>query len=193
MKKKIRRWAGWVLLPGILVVCRGWLYRQVVAYQEVGIRREYLVESQQLTEILDKKWGKISADLPDKSIGMSLIVDDAQHLTAERLAYKWENCPSNPLETVRTGVANCIGYGAFCSMACNYYFQKAGIGHIWKAKPVIGKLSLLSVDIHPCFQSSFFKDHDFVVVENAQTGERIAVDPTLYDVMGVERVRLLEL
>jgi hypothetical protein len=193
MKKKIRRWAGWVLLPGILVVCRGWLYRQVVAYQEVGIRREYLVESQQLTEILDKKWGKISADLPDKSIGMSLIVDDAQHLTAERLAYKWENCPSNPLETVRTGVANCIGYGAFCSMACNYYFQKGGIGHIWNARPVIGKLSLLGVDIHPYFQSSFFKDHDFVVVENAQTGERIAVDPTLYDVMGVERVRLLEL
>ena len=103
MKKQIRRWATWMLLLVILVACRGWVYRQVVAYQVVGARRQYLVESHQLTEILDKKWNKISANLPDNSAGISLLVDDAQHLAAESLTYKWENCPSNPNETVRTG------------------------------------------------------------------------------------------
>ena len=38
-------------------------------------------------------------------------------------------------------------------------------------------------------KSTFFKDHDFVTIENKVTGEVFAVDPTLYDYSGIKLVR----
>ena len=49
------------------------------------------------------------------------------------------------------------------------------------AKHQIGQLHYLEINIHKYFNSSFFKNHDFVTIENRETEEIIAVDPTVND------------
>jgi methionyl-tRNA synthetase len=92
---------------------------------------------------------------------------------------------------VYTQTANCIGYAAFCATTCNELFQKNSLSGVWIARPQIGQLHLFGTNIHPYFHSAFFKDHDFVVIENKQSGMVYAVDPTVHDYLGIEFVRFL--
>ena len=36
----------------------------------------------------------------------------------------------------------------------------------------------------------FFKDHDFAIIRNKRTGERIAVDPNVYDYLIIREITL---
>ncbi|GGG62573.1 hypothetical protein GCM10011378_43400 [Hymenobacter glacieicola] len=40
--------------------------------------------------------------------------------------------------------------------------------------------------MHKYFNSAFFKDHDFVTIENKRTGKVYAVDPTIDDYLSVD-------
>ncbi|WGU67484.1 hypothetical protein QIU19_07690 [Capnocytophaga canimorsus] len=84
-----------------------------------------------------------------------------------------------------------MGYAQFFALVCNYMLKKNNLHKEWVAKVYIGKLKFLGNDIHQYFQSSFFKDHDFVVVENVRTQEIYAVDPTLYDYFVIKKVRFV--
>lgn len=190
MKKAARRLLRWMIVLVILFLFRGWIYRQIVAYQPVGDRREYLPESVLLKAMLEKKRAEIFSNSTAGFASVHQIIETAQEITAEKLAFEWASCPADPNETIRTGKANCIGYAALCAMICNDFFEKAGLNNQWKAHPEIGKLYAFGVDVHPYFHSAFFKDHDFVIVENRATGEVIAVDPVVWDMAGIKRVSL---
>jgi len=55
----------------------------------------------------------------------------------------------------------------------------------WIAKPQIGQLNFLGINVHKYFNSQFFKDHDFVLIENKTTDEVFAVDPTVRDYLKI--------
>lgn len=190
MKKAVRRLIRLVVVLVILFLFRGWIYRQIVAYQPVGGRREYRAENVLLKALPAKKDAEFFSTSTTGFADVDQIMEAAQELTAEKLAFEWAPCPADPNETIRTGKANCIGYAAFCALVCNHFFEKAGLNDQWKAHPEIGKLYVFGVDVHPYLHSAFFKDHDFVVVENRITGERIAVDPVVWDMAGIKRVSL---
>ena len=59
--------------------------------------------------------------------------------------------------------------------------KKYNLDDTWTAKPQIGQLYLLGTNIHQYFNHPFLKDHDFVAIENKQTGQILAVDPTVND------------
>lgn len=84
--------------------------------------------------------------------------------------------------------ANCVGYTTFFATTCNYLLEKNNLSDIWIAKPQVGQLYLLGVNIHNYFNSAFFKDHDFVTIENKKTGEIYAVDPTISDYLRIKEV-----
>jgi len=50
----------------------------------------------------------------------------------------------------------------------------------------VEQLYFLGTNIHKYFNSSFFKDHDFVTIENKTTGEIFAVDPTVNDYLRID-------
>ena len=68
--------------------------------------------------------------------------------------------------------------------------EKNRLSDLWVATPQIGQLYLMGKNIHPYFNSAFFKDHDFVIIENLKTGEIVAVDPSLHDYTGIQHVDL---
>lgn len=84
--------------------------------------------------------------------------------------------------------ANCIGYAQYTSEVLNKVFRLKGLS--LKAHPVVGRVYLYGVNLHPVLlsilpesQSNFFKDHDFVEI-GFEDGSIRYVDTSLQDLTG---------
>ncbi len=60
----------------------------------------------------------------------------------------------------------------------------------YKITHAIAKIHFLDYDLHLFMDDPFWKDHDIVIIEDLSTGEKSAVDPTLYDAVGIGRIKL---
>lgn len=92
---------------------------------------------------------------------------------------------------IPNGNANCIGYAQLTSEIVNYAFQIKNLPY--RAKPVVGKVYLLGIDLNnfaqkilPKKHRPFFKDHDFVEV--ALDDETIYIDSSLQDILKIRVV-----
>ncbi|MDP2388519.1 MAG: hypothetical protein Q8M29_19250 [Bacteroidota bacterium] len=116
------------------------------------------------------------------------IIEESLALTSETLQFTFSKCDKDPNKLLKSKKANCIGYAAFCSAVCNQLFEENKMTD-WKASPQIAKIYVLGINVHQYISSPFFKDHDFVKIENIKTGECYFVDPSLYDYTGIGWVR----
>ena len=91
---------------------------------------------------------------------------------------------------VESKEANCIGYAGFLSAVIRYKLDRSKLDKQWKVHHKVGKIYFLNENINKYFDSNFFKDHDFVTVENTETKEVIAIDGTVYDYFKIKRVQL---
>ncbi len=66
----------------------------------------------------------------------------------------------------------------------------AGLNDEWTAETTVGYIRVLGMNVHEYVHHPFFKNHDFVVFTNKTTGDRFAVDSSLYDYTGISEVRL---
>lgn len=156
----------------LMVVFKGILFRNFVKYREVGARGIYIIEEIEKDDFKSKNVDKIISHCLEK--------------TSDNLQFKLQN-PGNFLETRK---ANCIGYADYFSASINQLLMNNDLQNDWKVFHKIGKIEIFGIDVHQFFSSPFFKDHDFVVVENLKTGEEIAVDATVYDYLGIDRISL---
>ncbi|MGC4128837.1 MAG: hypothetical protein QM564_04595 [Bergeyella sp.] len=153
-----------------VVIFRGFLFRKFVKYESVGTRGIFLVIDEEDTF---------------KSKNINEIIDYSLNKTARKLEFTFDN-QTKPLIT---GKANCIGYCDYFSSRMNQILENNDMKD-WKISHEIGKLEVFGIDIHQYFSSPFFKDHDFVTVENIKTGEKISIDPTVYDYFKIDRISL---
>ena len=119
---------------------------------------------------------------------ISSVIEQSSNLTNQKLYFTTSKSSSNPNKLIHSQKTHCIGYANFYTSTFNYLIEKSKLSSQWRAKTCVGKLYFLGIDIHKYFDSPFFKDHDFVVIENSQTKERIYIDPTISDYFGIERV-----
>lgn len=174
------------LLLAVGLVFRGWLYRTFIAYKEVGIRAEIPAQDENLIAYIEAGAGEeIDPDVKE-------IVRLALSETSEHLSFTFEKSDIDPNSLVVSRSAHCVGYALFFTAACNLLLKKYQLSDHWAAKPRIGQLYLFDTNIHKYFNSPFFKDHDFVIIENKSTGERLAVDPTVDDYLGIKFVTYKE-
>lgn len=179
MKKFLR--VSLVLLA-TAVVLRGCIFRQVIVYQTVGQRNAYPLTNPAFKAYLSDN-ARLSAHCSATD-----VIDRALTLTAERLHFTADNNPIDPNRLYETRTAHCVGYAAFFVTACNYLFKENGMGDTWSAHQHIGQLYCFGTNVHPFFSTPFFKDHDFVIIQNWQTGEQIAVDPNMYDYLYIREI-----
>lgn len=174
---RVLKWLTFSLLILVLlaVVFRSSLYRHFFRYESIGHRTSYAITSREIKALVDST----ALATPPKTIDDA--IDLLLQLTARELHFTQGKADRNPNLLIQTRAANCIGYAAFFSSTCNYFLSKSAWGSDWSAKPLIGHIYLHDYNVHSLFTSPFFKDHDFVMIENMQTGERHFVDPSLYD------------
>jgi hypothetical protein len=170
---------------GVLVLAilfRGCLYRTMFGYQNIGARENHNAKSQALRKAIDEKDNETEPDIRK-------IIDMSLSLTANKLNFVAAKNNNDPNKLINTKKAHCVGYSAFFATTCNYLIKKHGLKE-WHAKPAIGKIYFLGLNVHEHIDIPFFEDHDFVIIENENTKEQIAVDPALYDYIYIDKVKL---
>jgi hypothetical protein len=179
--KSIRRiFLTFLVLVSIGILFRGWFYRHLVVYKSVGLRENYFARDKKLLDCLDAR----STELKDPNI--SQIIKLGLSITSEELNYSMYRSDIDPNKLVHSKTAHCVGYASFFASTCNYLLKKNNLAATWTAKPHVGHLYVFGSNIHQYFNSSFFKDHDFVTIENKITGELFAVDPTVNDYLCID-------
>lgn len=170
------------VLISAAVVFRGPVYRALVEYRPVATRSDYPVTDSALVRYIEAN----SAGLEAPSIHE--VVNTALSTTSARLHFTAAHNHKDPNKLINSGSAHCVGYASFFAATCNHILRKHNLQHAWHATPRVAKLYVLGVNVHPYFRSSFFKDHDFVTIENKSTGEVLAVDPVVSDYLFINRV-----
>ncbi|MBK6835259.1 MAG: hypothetical protein IPG89_13700 [Bacteroidetes bacterium] len=164
----------------LVVLFRGFLFRNSVVYHQIKSRDALIIKDDKLIEFVN------TSDIDTACI--EEIIESALDITSEKLSFTDGTCDVNPDKLFYSSKSNCIGYAGFYASICNYLLKKYHLDKEWKATSVVGKLNLFGYDIHKLFSSPFFKDHDFVVIENKISRIKYAVDPTIHDYLGVEYI-----
>jgi hypothetical protein len=160
----------------VAVALHGPLYRMVVNYQIIGERggAEPTVSRSSTSRTAE--------------FDMDELIDAALDSVAERLHFSTGKVSSDPDRLMNGGPANCIGYAALFKTILQKELSSTGHADAFAVEQVIGELHIGDWNMHSAFRSPFWKDHDIVRITDRSTGTRIYVDPTLFDVIGIERV-----
>jgi hypothetical protein len=169
-----------LILTTVGLLFRGWFYRHLVTYKSVGLRTNYSATDKILTDFIDAN--------NDTQSGLDIkqIIKLGLSKTSSQLNFTSDKNDTDPNKLITSKTAHCVGYAIFFATTCNYLLDKYKLSDTWIAKPQVGQLYFLGTNIHKYFNSTFFKDHDFVTIENKKTGEIIAVDPTVNDYLLID-------
>ncbi len=177
--KKILKILGISIL--IIVLFRGWIYRLTVNYTKVGER-----ETIKLTD--EKLIAEIKDETENRALSLIEIVEISKKITNRKLSFTSKNVSKNPSELIKTGKANCVGYSAMFNSITDYLINREEKAGMLETKHLIGRMDFLGLDLHPFFDSPFFRDHDYNQIKNLETGEIIWIDPSVSDYLKVDRI-----
>ena len=114
MKKTLKVMGILVL---ILILFRGFVYRLLINYNEIGERTEIVITSEELIN-------KIESHSTDRKMNLEEIISIANSVTIEELKFTSNKTSSDPNELINTKYANCVGYSAMFNSIANYLIKK---------------------------------------------------------------------
>jgi len=181
MIKKLIKIIGSLIL--ILILFRGLIYRFVIKYNDVGTRTEVNITNEELLK-------KIKTKSANKEIDIEGIINISNEITTDALNFTMKKVAANPNKSIVSKQANCIGYAKMFNSIANYLIHENNLNDQIEAKHKIGQLELLGIDLHQFFDTPFFKNHDFNIIINKETGEIIAIDPSVNDYLRIHRINI---
>lgn len=176
-----------IVIVGILVALflfRGCAYRSAISYKESGGRKTYKVKDKNLAAFIEDEAASNNKSDIESIINLSLEITD------KALEFSEEVTEKDPAKLVLLKRGNYASYASFTACVGNYLISKNKLSKVWEAKPVKGKLYVFGNDPSKKIKTSFFKDHDFVIFKNKETRREIAVDPAIFDCVGIDRVSI---
>ncbi|MFB9077963.1 hypothetical protein ACFFLS_04755 [Flavobacterium procerum] len=171
-----------LILTAVGLVFRGWFYRHLVTYKSVGLRINYSATNDKLVDLINSSAGK------QTDLDIEQIIELGLSITSKQLNFTVDKNNTDPNKLITSKTAHCVGYASFFATTCNELLKKYNLADTWTAKPQIGQLYFLGTNIHKYYNTPFFKDHDFVTIENKKTGQTFAVDPTVNDYLSINFV-----
>ena len=166
-----------------LILTRGLIYRLSMNYIKLAERTEIRVVESELSEIIE------SNRKEETELSIEQIIRISTKLTNKTLKFSMTKVSNDPNVLIETRLANCVGYASFFRTVANKLVKDEGLEDKYVIKHWKGGLELYGVDVHQYFASSFFKDHDFIEVQNLETGEKIHIDPSVSDYLKIDRIR----
>jgi hypothetical protein len=177
--KKFLKIVGLTIL--ILILFRGFIYRLVIEYKEIGTRIEIEITNEYLIQQIENKTAA-------EKMNLEKIVNISNEITNETLKFTINKASNDPNELMNLNKANCIGYSAMFNSIANYLIRKNNLEHKFRAKHKIGELRFLGINIHQFFDNPFFKDHDFNEIIDKETKEIISIDPSVSDFFWIRTI-----
>ena len=176
--KKIKKWLlGMVFIFIVCVLFRGWLFRTTIQYNEIGERELIELTNEEIISELEKY----------ENLSFIEIKELAAEITNAKLKFSIGKVSGNPNDVLENGKANCIGYSALFNSIAKYLIKQQNEENKIQTRHLIGKVEFLGMDVHQISDNPFFKDHDFNVIEDLETGEKIYFDPSVSDVLKIKR------
>ncbi len=184
MLKRALRFIGLLLLFSILF--RGPLYRSLISYRPAGQRAIItLTDAELLMSLAAERSG-------GKLLEPEQISATAQHIATRHLQFTFAPASANPNRLAKSGRANCIGYAALTAALARQIISNGGTTNRYTVTHRVGKLLFLGFDVHGLLHHPFFRDHDYVEVNDRETGETTAIDPSLNDYFRIDKIRVGE-
>lgn len=137
-----------------------------------------------------KSFSNVSKNLTDNVLIWNMI-DESQNETARMLSFTFDKCDIDAQKLKVSHKTNCIGYSNVFSNLLKEKFIDKSVDRNWKIKHSVVEIYFLGININKLISNPFFKDHDIVVIENELSGEKIGVDATIYDYLGIGRISLI--
>lgn len=176
----MKKWWIFLIIIFIAILCRTYLFKIFFTYNVIKERTVSNVANEKLKEKLDN----------EKDNSIEDIIESSLDETASDLNFTFDHCDNETNKLVESKKANCIGYSAFLASIIKFKLNQNELTNQWKVHHKVGEIYFLNENINKYFDSKFFKDHDFVTVENVETKEVIAIDATIYDYFKINRIRL---
>ena len=181
-KKVLKLLKGLILFTTITlvlsIVFRGPLFRWGFSYSSVQTREITRLNAESSKYFSERDCG----DLIEAKIQKNLKI------VGKTLEYTFKSVSSNPNSFRNYSKAHCVGYSALFASLLREDIECSGISKIWAVQHGVGKIHLFGFNLHSLFNSPFFRDHDFVILENMDSGEVIKIDPVVYDYLFIETV-----
>jgi uncharacterized protein YxeA len=173
-----------LIIALITILFKGVIFRSFVYYKAISEKTNYTINQNNLKNEIE--------DLinTQNEFKINSLINESLKFTSNKLSFTFTKNENNPNVIFKTTTANCVGYATFFSATFNYIVSKYNLSNTWRALPQKGQLYLFNINVHSYLNSPFFKDHDFVIVSNLQTGEQFAIDPTVHDYFGIDYVSL---
>ena len=181
MTKKRCFFFSFIFLVVLLFLFRAWIFRAVVKYKIIDHRPSISLSDDLLLKYIDSETGR-------RPLTLQRIAEAAGKITTRELAFSASVSLTNPNLTLRQGQTNCIGYSAAFNSICQYLIERDQLQDQFRSTHLVGQLKLFDNNLHQFFQDPFWANHDFNLLEDLQTGEKIYSDPTLNDYLGIDRV-----
>ncbi len=179
MKFIKRTLTTFLILFFIIIMFRGYIFRHLITYKSIGSRTKYPATEQELINYIND----------DKAnAGISYIIKSSLTKTSKKLNFTTDKNDIDPNKLIISKTAHCVGYASFFATTCNYLLEKHKLNDTWTAQSQKGQLYFLGTYMNQYFKSPFFKDHDFVTIEDKTTGEVFAVDPSVNDYLYIDYV-----
>lgn len=175
-----------LFLTAVGVLFRGWIYGHAVTYKSVGLRTNYLATDDRLVAYIELN------GQTNELLTIHDVIKLGLKSTSRRLNFSSAQNDNDPNKLIVSKSAHCVGYAAFFATTCNHLLKINNLGDTWSVKSHVGELYVFGINIHPYINSAFFKDHDFVTIENKTSGEIFAVDPTVNDYLYIDFIRIKE-
>jgi hypothetical protein len=172
----MKRFRFILLLILLVIVLRGWLYRLTVTYHPISERPSILTTDKGFRQQLEYQ---------PVDTSMQRIVRQSLSLTTSQLEFSFGKCDSDPNHLFYSKKANCVGYAAYFNAVCQQLLAQVGLEKRYRVQHLRANITFLGFDLHQLTDSPFFKDHDYNMVEDLRTGERIFVDASTKDVLGI--------
>lgn len=177
----MKKWGIFLIIIFAVVFCKAYLFRIFFSYDIIKERTVLDIANEKLKNRLKETGGNKSVED---------LIQDSLKETASTLSFSFDKCDHETDKLVETKKANCIGYSAFLASVIQFKLKQSGLQNDWKVHHNVGEIYLMNENINRHFNSGFFRDHDFVTVENVKTKEIIGVDATVYDYFRIDRIKL---
>ncbi len=179
---RLLKWTGalGLLLLGSTVLLRGPLFRALFHFDALEERHTASQSPAPSSDPIHPTASDVNT--------VDACIDAALDETAAALDFTTGPAASDAAGALRSGKANCIGYAAVFQRNCEARLAQAGLYGGWRVLHLRGLLYCGDFNMHRLFSSPFWKDHDICAVENRASGERLHVDPTLFEALRIRRV-----
>ncbi len=178
-----KRLSRFLILLLLLFTFRTILFNTFFTYQIVDYRNIKIPPNKALKAYIDANDDSNANDL-------NSIVDTSVKITSELLSFTFRQSTKNPNKLYEINKANCIGYAVLLETVLSYLIKKYNCSNELEVLHCVAEIHCLGINVHDYIEHSFFKDHDFNVIEFKQTNAQIAIDPSLYDYLWINSVSI---